>query len=75
MAELQTKKTGANVRDFLNGIEDERKRRDAKAVARIGSDLHTTQQGTQQAAESTRQMNEGLNLVKDRAAIQSTVPR
>jgi len=35
MAELKTKKTGASVREFLDGITDERKRRDAKAVAAI----------------------------------------
>ncbi len=35
MAEPKTTPTGANVRDFLNGIEDEGKRRDAKMVARI----------------------------------------
>mgnify|MGYP002623800706 CR=1 FL=1 len=35
MAELKTQPTGASVRAFLDGIEDERKRRDAKAVARI----------------------------------------
>ena len=35
MAENKTKPTSANVRDFLNGIEDEQKRRDAKTVARI----------------------------------------
>lgn len=35
MAELKTKQTGASVSDFLNGIDDEGKRRDAKAVAKI----------------------------------------
>ena len=35
MAENKTKPTSASVRDFLNGIEDEQKRRDAKTVARI----------------------------------------
>lgn len=35
MAELKTRKTGASVRAFLDGIEDEQKRRDAKAVAKI----------------------------------------
>ena len=35
MAELKTKPTNASVRDFLNGIEDEQERRDAKTVARI----------------------------------------
>lgn len=35
MAEVKTKPTNASVRDFLNGIEDEQKRRDAKTVARI----------------------------------------
>jgi hypothetical protein len=35
MAEAKTKPTNASVRDFLNGVEDEQKRRDAKTVARI----------------------------------------
>ena len=35
MAELKTKKTGASVREFLNGIEPEGKRKDARTVARI----------------------------------------
>ena len=33
--ELQTKKTGASVEDFLNAIEDEQKRADAFAVAEM----------------------------------------
>ena len=35
MAELKTQPTGGNVRTFLDSIEDDRKRRDAKTVARI----------------------------------------
>jgi len=35
MAELKTQKTKASVSAFLNSIEDEEKRKDAKAVARI----------------------------------------
>ena len=35
MAELKTQRTGASVRAFLDGIEDDRKRRDAKTVAKI----------------------------------------
>ena len=35
MAEAKTKPTNASVGDFLNGIEDDQKRRDAKTVARI----------------------------------------
>jgi hypothetical protein len=35
MAELKTRKTGASVRDFLDQIEDESRRRDAKTVARM----------------------------------------
>jgi hypothetical protein len=35
VAELKTKPTGASVREFLDGITDEQKRRDAKAVAKI----------------------------------------
>jgi hypothetical protein len=35
VAELKTRQTGASVKEFLDGIEDERKRRDAKAVAKI----------------------------------------
>jgi hypothetical protein len=33
--ELQTKKTGASVEDFLNAVEDEQKRADAFAVAEM----------------------------------------
>lgn len=33
--ELQTKKTGASVEDFLNAVEDERRRADAFAVAEM----------------------------------------
>ncbi len=35
MAELKTKKTGGNVRDFLNSVENEQRRKDARVVARI----------------------------------------
>ncbi len=35
MAELKTTKNSASVSDFLNGIEDDRKRKDAKIVAKI----------------------------------------
>jgi len=35
MATNKTQPTGASVRTFLDGIEDEQKRRDAKTVARI----------------------------------------
>lgn len=33
--ELQTKKTGASVEDFLNAVENEEKRADAFAVAEM----------------------------------------
>jgi hypothetical protein len=35
MAELKTKKTGASVKEFLDGIADEAKRADAKTLDRI----------------------------------------
>jgi hypothetical protein len=35
MAELKTKKTQASVAAFLNGIENEQKRKDAKAIAKM----------------------------------------
>jgi hypothetical protein len=35
MAGPKTQRTGASVRDFLDGIEDDAKRRDAKTVARM----------------------------------------
>ena len=35
MAELQTKKTKVSASSFLNGIEDDQKRKDCKAVAAI----------------------------------------
>ena len=35
MAANKTQQTGASVREFLDGIENEQKRRDAKTVARI----------------------------------------
>ena len=35
MAELKTKKTGASVRAFLDGIEDDTRRRDSKKVAAL----------------------------------------
>lgn len=35
MAELKTQKTRASVTKFLNGVEDDRKRKDAKAVAKL----------------------------------------
>jgi len=40
MAELKTKKTGASVRDFLNGIEPEGKRRDANGSVSANLALH-----------------------------------
>lgn len=39
MAELKTKKTQASVRAFLDGIEDERKRRDSKKVAKMMKEI------------------------------------
>jgi hypothetical protein len=38
MAELKTKKTKASVAAFLNGIEDERIRKDSKTIARMMKD-------------------------------------
>ncbi len=35
MSDLKTQKTGASVREYLDAIADEGRRRDAKAVARI----------------------------------------
>lgn len=35
MAELKTKATGASVAQFINAIEDERRRKDCKAIADI----------------------------------------
>lgn len=38
MAELKTKKTTASVKDFLDGVEDEQKRKDAKKIAKMMRD-------------------------------------
>jgi hypothetical protein len=39
MAELKTKKTGASVRDFLNAVPDERKRKDSFAVLKMMEEI------------------------------------
>jgi hypothetical protein len=39
MAELKTKKTQASVAAFLNAIDDDQKRRDSKAVAKIMKEI------------------------------------
>ena len=38
MAELKTKKTNASVKDFIDSIEDETKRKDAREVAKMMAD-------------------------------------
>ncbi len=35
MAELKTKPNSASVKDFIDGIEDERKRKDARAILKL----------------------------------------
>ena len=42
MAELKTKKTAASVRDFLNSVPDERKRKDSFAIVKLMQEVTGT---------------------------------